>query len=242
MYVSLATVSNVNVGSLEGDGIVSLGNKELVVGFNDLDTTFSGLIGGETSHRALTKVGLGALTLTGANTYTGYTTVNSGALIVSNSSGSATGTNNVEVDGGTLGGKGSIDGGVIIGAGTGAGAVLAPGIDATTFPSLRIQGALTFTADGTYSCRVSATKLTNDKVFAEGVTIESGAQFDFTQVGREPLGFGTTFTLIANTSANPIAGTFSNLPDGSTFRSGRNNYQVNYEGATGNDLMLTVVP
>ena len=34
----------------------------------------------------------------------------------------------------------------------------------------------------------------------------------------------------------------ANLPDGSTFTAGRNNYQASYEGGTGNDLTLTVVP
>jgi hypothetical protein len=48
--------------------------------------------------------------------------------------------------------------------------------------------------------------------------------------------------VINNTAATPIAGTFSNLADGSTFTVGSNNYQVNYEGGTGNDLTLTVVP
>jgi hypothetical protein len=50
------------------------------------------------------------------------------------------------------------------------------------------------------------------------------------------------FIAISNTSANPIAGTFANLSDGSTFTAGRNNYQVSYSGGDGNDLTLTVVP
>lgn len=45
----------------------------------------------------------------------------------------------------------------------------------------------------------------------------------------------------SNTSANPIAGTFANLADGSTLTVGRNNYEVSYEGGDGNDLTLTVV-
>jgi len=50
------------------------------------------------------------------------------------------------------------------------------------------------------------------------------------------------FTAISNTSSDPIAGTFANLPDDSTFTVGPNSYQVTYEGGDGNDLTLTVVP
>ena len=47
--------------------------------------------------------------------------------------------------------------------------------------------------------------------------------------------------MIDNTAATPIAGTFSNLADGSTFTSNGNTYQVDYEGGDGNDLTLTIV-
>ena len=56
------------------------------------------------------------------------------------------------------------------------------------------------------------------------------------------LTFGTVFTVINNTATTPIAGTFSNLPDGSTFAANGNTYQVSYQGGDGNDLTLTVVP
>ena len=79
-------------------------------------------------------------------------------------------------------------------------------------------------------------------MIANGVTIEIGAQFNFQAVANKRLATGTVFTAISNTSANPITGTFVNLPDGSTFTAGRNNYRVNYSGGDGNDLTLTVVP
>jgi hypothetical protein len=53
---------------------------------------------------------------------------------------------------------------------------------------------------------------------------------------------GTVFTLINNTAATPIAGVFVNLPNGSTITAGSNRLQVNYQGGSGNDLTLTVVP
>ena len=79
-------------------------------------------------------------------------------------------------------------------------------------------------------------------MIANGVTVESGAQFNFVSVANRPLTPGTVFTAIDNTSANPITGTFANLPAGSIFAVGPNTYQVSYSGGDGNDLTLTVVP
>jgi hypothetical protein len=53
---------------------------------------------------------------------------------------------------------------------------------------------------------------------------------------------GNVFTVIDNTSATPIAGTFSDLPDGAVFTLNGNNFQASYTGGDGNDLTLTVVP
>jgi hypothetical protein len=73
------------------------------------------------------------------------------------------------------------------------------------------------------------------------VTI-NGAQFSFADRGGLTLTPGTVFTVIDNTAATPISGTFSNLADGSTFTADGNTFQVSYEGGDGNDLALTVVP
>jgi hypothetical protein len=49
-------------------------------------------------------------------------------------------------------------------------------------------------------------------------------------------------TVIKNTAATPIAGTFSNLPDGGIVTVNGNNLQASCSGGNGNDLTLTVVP
>ncbi len=75
-----------------------------------------------------------------------------------------------------------------------------------------------------------------------GVTIDSGAQLSFADLGSNTLSVGTAFTIISNTAATPIAGAFANLADGATITLGSNTFAANYEGGDGNDLTLTVVP
>jgi hypothetical protein len=53
---------------------------------------------------------------------------------------------------------------------------------------------------------------------------------------------GLVLTVIDNSAPTPIAGTFSNLPDGAIVNMNGNNLQASYEGGDGNDLILTVVP
>jgi len=108
--------SGCTVGSLSGEGSVSLGTSKLSISTNNLSTTFSGLIQDTGS---LNKLGTGSLTLSGANTYTGVTTVSAGALRVSNRTGSATGTSTVRVDTVTVAGGGIIAGPVTVGSGHG---------------------------------------------------------------------------------------------------------------------------
>ncbi|WP_395352767.1 autotransporter-associated beta strand repeat-containing protein [Variovorax sp. UC122_21] len=69
---------------------------------------------------SIVKVGAGTLTLSGANSYTGGTTVAAGTLSVTNKSGSATGTGAVQVQSGaTLAGTGTIAGTVTVANGGG---------------------------------------------------------------------------------------------------------------------------
>jgi autotransporter-associated beta strand protein len=241
-------VGGVTIGSLEGDGQVFLGTNNLSVGSNNLTTTFLGTIqeGGLSNgqHGQFTKVGRGFLTLTGVNTYRGGTTVSAGGLLVNNMTGSGTGTRPVQVNSGTLGGHGSIAGAVTVGTGSGTGAFLAPAAGTNKRATLTIRSSLTFNSDATYTYTYRAKNSTasTDLVVANGVTINSGATLDFDGMINGRLMLGLVFTLIRNTSANPISGTFSNLPDGSTVVLAGNTFQADYEGGDGNDLTLTVGP
>ena len=203
--------SSVTVGSIEGGGLVVLGSKNLTVGTNNLSTTFSGLIRDTGS---ITKIGTGTLTLTGANTYSGGTTIERGILLVSNISGSGTGTGAVSVNAGTLGGSGIIAGAVTVGTNSGAGAFLAPSKGIKKPATLTIQGALTLNDDSTYIYNLETRRVSADEVIANGVTIDNGAKFSLRPSGTMSLTLGQVFTVISNTSANPIVGTFHNLTDG----------------------------
>ena len=151
----------------------------------------------------------------------------------------------MHVNAGTLAGTGIINGAVTVATGTSA-ATLLPGsatIPATlTRPgTLTMQSTLSFNARATYKFVMNSNIPAAAKVVANGVTINKSAQFTFTNLGTAVLPTGVVFTVISNTSANQIAGTFANLADRSTFTAGSNTFQVNYKGGDGNDLTLTVV-
>ncbi len=164
--------------------------------------------------------------------------------MVNNVLASGTGSGPIQVEGGQLGGKGRIAGAVTIGTGSSAGAVLSPGyLHGIDRPgALAIQGSLLFKSDAVYRMELSSSSASADSVVASGVTIDAGAQFTFTDFGSGILPPGMVFTIINNTAATPIAGTFSNLPDGATFTANGNSYVANYAGGDGNNLTLTVVP
>ena len=195
---------------------------------------------------SLIKTGPGTLTLSHANTYTGGTTIKKGALVVENTTGSATGPGAVQVNLGTLRGVGKIDGAVTVGNGSSSGAIILGGNNAATPGNLTINNALTFESKSSYKCTLkrstSGTGQVTGKVSALGVIINANVPFTFADTGTGTLAIGTVLTVINNTSASPIAGRFSNLANGLIFTSNGNNFKVNYTGGTGNDLTLKVVP
>jgi fibronectin-binding autotransporter adhesin len=77
------TAASTAIGSLSGTGgTVNLGNKALVVGGDNSDTTFAGTIISTGSANAFTKNGTGSLTLSGSSSYNGTTTLNAGTLVI----------------------------------------------------------------------------------------------------------------------------------------------------------------
>jgi len=188
----------------------------------------------------LNKTTSGMLTLAGTNTYTGTSTVAAGTLRVNGSI-----TSPVNVNAGTLDGTGDglatglISAAVLIGDSSVGpqDAILAPGNSVGT---LTATGSLTFNSDAVFAVEVNSSLSTMDKMVANGVTINAGASFSFADLGSAAFTPGS-YTIIDNTSALPISGTFTGLPDGVPFIVGLNSYTPSYSGGTGNnDLVLNV--
>ncbi len=206
-------------------------------------TVFSSLVTDGSESRAVTKIGAGIVSLTRAagNTYDGGTTVSAGTLLVSNSSGSGTGTGGVNVTAGTFGGTGQVSGAVTIGNGTGGSDsfIVAGNNSIGTFTT---SSSLSLNSDATFTFELNSSAATADKLVANGVTLNGSSVFAFSDLGSSVLALGTAFTIIDNTSASAITGTFSNLSEGQNVTIGSNKFEATYLGGTGNDLVLTVVP
>jgi len=127
--------SSVNTGSLTFAGAIKLGadagNRTITTASNT-SHTFSGAVEGT---RGIIKEGAGTLTLSGANTYTGATTINAGTLLVNGNSASTAVTANA----GVIGGSGSV-GDLVVNSG----ARIAPGAAS----SIGILSANTLTLAG----------------------------------------------------------------------------------------------
>jgi autotransporter-associated beta strand protein len=190
---------------------------------------------------SLTKIGTGKLTVSNANIYTGGTILSKGALLVKNTTGSATGTGSVQVNAGTLSGTGKINGAVTVGNGSGSGAILLGGNSSTSPGTLTINNPLTFQSHSTYKCVLNRAQGKASQVSSFGITINSNVSFTFLDSGTGTLAAGAVFRVIDNISGLPISGRFNNLPDGLVFASNGNNFKVSYAGGTGNDLTLEVV-
>jgi autotransporter-associated beta strand protein len=155
-YTSAPTVSISGTGTgataagLLGGGI-SLASASTVGGSGDI--VINSVVSGA---GALSKVGANTLTLAGANTYGGGTTITAGT-VWANTPGpaSSTGTGAVTVNGGTLGGTGNIAGAVTVNPG----GTLAPGNSVGT---LSITSTLTLGNTGAGAAPTYAAEIASD--------------------------------------------------------------------------------
>ncbi len=186
--VNLANFAT-TVGGLAGDGNVALGSAILTVNSGG-SSAYSGVLSGT---GRLIKSGAGTLTLNGANTYTGSTTINDGLLVVN---GSLAGTVTIGANG-RLGGSGKT--GSLSVTGT-----VAPG---NSIGTLNVGGSLTFAAGSTYQVEVSPTGI-SDQIIATGtVTINGGTVSVLTGGATNFLPL-TTYTILSGSS---VTGTFGGV-------------------------------
>ena len=218
--------NTLTIGGLSGSGTVQINGAALLIGNNNQSATYSGVVQGA---GGLTKIGTGALTLAGANTYQGPTTVNAGKLIVEGSVITAT-----TVNGGTLGGSGAVAAVTVNNGGA-----LAPGSSAGI---LHVLGDLTLNLGATYLVDLNGTAvgIEYDQTDVTGTVTLANATLSL-QVGFNPAA-GDQFTIISNDGADAVSGTFVALPEGGLLVAGGQVFSISYVGGDGNDVVLAAVP
>jgi autotransporter-associated beta strand protein len=159
---------------------------------------------GATPDGGLTKLGAGTLTLSGANTFTGPTLINTGTLALS-ASGSIANSSNIGVAAGAVFDVSSVSG-YTLGSGRrlwghgavngicalSSGAILAPGSNA--IGKLTFNHALTLAAGGTNLFEISHAPLTNDSAAVAGA-LTCGGTLIVTTNGGAALTAGDNFKL-----------------------------------------------
>lgn len=216
--------------------------------------TLSGVISGAFS---VGKVGANVVTLSGANTYTGGTSVTVGSLIVNNTTGTGTGTGAVTVSnsGTLLGGVGTITGAVTVNSGS----RISPG--ATGGNSI---GKFTVGNGGaTTGLTLSGTMLTNLSVptgtspFAAGtnydqvsvvgaLTLNSTSALSLALTDNYGMTVGDVYYIALNDGTDAISGTFNGITEGASVADNAGDtYTISYAGngdggSIGNDISLTV--
>ena len=157
---------------------------------------------GGTPDGGLIKNGLGTLTLGAANTYTGPTVVNAGALLVNGSTGASAVT--VE-SGGTIGGNGTISSSVLVKPG---GTATAGAANATG--TLTVAGNIMLQAGATAFMELNKTTASSDQlraIAASPTTITYSGALALTNLAGT-LASGDSFKLF---SASNYVGTFSSI-------------------------------
>ncbi|QDU22816.1 LamG-like jellyroll fold domain-containing protein [Urbifossiella limnaea] len=181
---------------------------------------------------SLAKTGLGTLTLSGTNTYTGTTTVSAGRL---NVNGSTAAGSAVTVNGGTLGGTGTVNGTVAMSSGT---------VATGTSPGILNSGSVTFTG-GTFQAEVNGTTVGTqyDQLNVTGA-VALGAGTTALSLPTPTITAGATYTLINNDGTDNVSGFFTGLPEGAFVGNfGGTNVYITYAGGSNNnDVQLLTTP
>ncbi len=248
-----AVVFNGNSGivgsnALTLSGTVGLGAATRTIAVDNAVTTMGGVISGGAG-AGIIKEGSGALNLTAANTFTGTTMINTGMLLVNNTTGNAVASTMVN-SGGFLGGAGSVGGNLTVNAGGTVNPGNSPGI-------LMINGNATFSAGSNFVVELDGPTAGAfyDQLAVSG-TIDLGGANLVLDLGYDPT-TSDFFYILSNTGVGAISGTFAGLSQGGLFNTNFNGIDyvgtISYTGdfnstnfvGAGNDVVLfniTAVP
>lgn len=168
----------------------------LRVGARNADTTFAGNIGAGATV-SLLKLGAGTWTLSGTNSYTGTTTVSTGALLVNGGNTAATGAVTVNASA-TLGGTGTLGGATTVNG------TLSPGVNG--IGTLTFTNNLAVTSSGTVAVQINKTAGISDLVTC-AARLTFGGTLQVTNLSGT-LGSGDSFKLF---NAASYGGSFSTM-------------------------------
>ncbi|MCE9609222.1 MAG: autotransporter-associated beta strand repeat-containing protein [Chthoniobacter sp.] len=227
------------IGSLTGAGNVTFGAATLLTIGNDNTSpaAFTGTLSGASG--GLAKIGNGTLTLSGNNSYGGTTTVSGGQLLLTNTTGSATGTGPIGVSvGGTLGGTGSATGNVTVTGGT-----VNPGLALGTFGTLSL-GGLTFNG-GTLIADIANASTYDRLVVSNTVTLGASVAALSLSSGYTAALTDNFFLVKTTDDSTPVSGNFAGLAEGQTFGLNAQTYRITYKAEAdtnaftgGNDIAI----
>ena len=210
-----ANAAAVAPGTLNAPRLVGYNTGTSQINFNHTGTayTFAPRISNTIS---VVHNGPGTTFLTGANDYTGATTINAGALFVNNTLGTSAVTVN---SGGTLGGSGTLDGLTTIASG----GHLAPGgalTGAGSAGTLTFGGSLTLTAGAILDFQLGTT---SDLIAVTGGTLTGssgtgGITLNLSDAGGFAAGTYTLFNFVNGGTSDFTASDFAfgTLPAGTT--------------------------
>lgn len=192
LTLSYTSGGSETIGALTGAGNVRMNNSAgntntLIVGNGNGSGTFTGVIGGGSGILAITKVGTGTQTLTGANTHTGATSISSGTLALDFSATGAPVTNilNTTANSSSL----SMGGGTLLLTGK-----------ASTTNSQRVNGLTV--AGGSNTIQLAANVTANPLVLTLGAISRTAGTVDFIL----PTGTQSATNGITTTSSNDASG------------------------------------
>jgi hypothetical protein len=116
---------------------------------------------------------------------------------------------------------------------------LAPGES----PGCINTGNLTFSSGSFYDVEIEGvTECTEyDRTNVTGSVDVTGANLNLTLPGTYVPSVNTSFMIIDNDGSDAVVGTFNGLEDGATFEVNGVNFQINYNGGDGNDVMVLAI-